>query len=328
MELILKNGLPTESLKNYSEEWDWVKRWMEGDSTFTFHSSGTTGKAKEIIFTRQQIERSTFRTADFFHWQEGMEVLHSLPMQYVAGRMNILRAVISKQTVWKMIPAVKFEAKDFRSLDKVEWWTLTPPMLGAFLSLDESILPNAKLLVGGAPVQQSLIKRAQAVKNEIWESYGAAETLTHIALRKLNGMDRTMGFKPVQGVHLELSDQGIVIDDNVLEHRVVTSDLGNWIGENEFVVEGRIDDIINSGGVKINPLEVEKIIQNYMQDSGFVKASPDEKWGQIVTWVIQKETVIPDNWQDWFASTPRLKPKLILRVDELPRNENGKWIRK
>jgi O-succinylbenzoic acid--CoA ligase len=328
MELILKNGIPTEALKNYAAESDWVKRWNSRDSNFTFLTSGTSGSAKEILFSREQIEKSAWRTAQFFKWSDGMEVLHSLPMQYVAGRMNVLRALITKQSVWKMTPKVEMTSNDFYRLENIEWWTLTPPMLSSFLSIEQPVLTKAKLLVGGAPVVQSLIDKAQGVGNEIWESYGAAETLTHIALRKLNGNDKSKGFKPLHGVSIKMTEQGMAIDDGFLGNAVVTSDLGTWINDKEFIVEGRIDDIINSGGVKINPLEVEKIIHQHMKEAGFVKGSKDDRWGQIVTWVVKYDTIIPQDWQDWFISQPLLKPKLIVRVDVLPQNENGKWIRK
>lgn len=328
MELIIKDGLPTDCINQFPEEKFWVDAWLSDQNIFEFQTSGSTGPPKTILFSREQIVKSAKRTAFIFSWFAGMNALHSLPMNYVAGRMNVLRALICKQSLWRLDPKVNFSELDFKSQVEINWWTLTPAMLDSFLKLESVDLKKAILLVGGGRMSDVLVQRAKASKVPIWESYGAAETLTHVALRKINGSNAQQGFLPIPHVTLTTNELGVFIQDDLLNQAIQSMDQITNLPSGEFLILGRTDDIINSGGVKIFPSSVEAIIEAHVSFESFVKRSMDDVWGEVVTWVIPEDAVIPENWNAWFEDFPLLKPKKIERVKELPRNKNGKWIRK
>lgn len=328
MDLIIKDGKPTELLKLYAEESYWVDLWRSEKKEFEFQTSGSSGPPKTIYFSRDQIIKSAQRTAEIFRWYPGMNALHSLPMTFVAGRMNILRALICKQSLWRIDPKVNFTLDDF-SLDvPISWWTLTPAMLDKVLIIGTLNLHNATLLVGGGRLSEKIISRAKAFDCPIWESYGAAETLTHIALRKVNGLDAQEGFLPIPSVQIELNEDGVLVTDELLNHKVQSFDHLQKLPNGQFLILGRMDDLINSGGVKIYPSQVEAIIEEHVEFDFFVKGTVDDIWGEVVTWVVQEEVNIPEDWINWFDEFPLMRPKKIERVKELPRNKNGKWIRK
>jgi O-succinylbenzoic acid--CoA ligase len=328
MDLIICDGQPTDLLKLYPEESHWVDLWLSDRSEFEFQTSGSTGPPKTILFSRSQIIKSAERTARIFDWHPGMNAIHSLPMSFVAGRMNILRALICHQSLWRIDPKINFTLEDF-SLDiKISWWTLTPAMLDKVIRMPSLNLQHATLLVGGGRLSEKIMDMAKGQKFPIWESYGAAETLTHIALRKINGEDAQEGFVPIPSVELELNEKGVLITDDLLNQKVQTFDHLQRLNNGQFLIMGRTDDLINSGGLKIYPSQVEAIIEGHVNFEFFIKGTPDDLWGEIVTWVVKDDEDIPDNWPTWFDQTPLMRPRKIERVKELPRNKNGKWIRK
>ena len=106
--------------------------------------------------------------------------------------------------------------------------------------------------------------------------------------------------------------------------------MDDWsqLDNGQWVMKGRMDDLINTGGVKVYPTQVEEIIDRFVDFESFVKASPDDTLGEVITWVVPMEAIIPENWKLWFEQYPILQPRKIERVEELPRNRNGKWKRK
>lgn len=328
MDLIIEKGYPTERIKNYPEEERWVKMWLENQQEFIFTTSGSSGPPKSIVFTREQIIASAQRTAELFHWFPDMHALHTLPMSFVAGRMNILRALIGKQSLWKVEPQLKYSAADFNAEISIDWWTLTPAMLESFIPYAARLFPQSQILVGGGRVSERLKTSVMKMGQSVWESYGAAETLTHVAVRKLNGENVMQGFEPIQQVTFKATVQGLKISDALLNQEVQTMDDWSQLDNGQWVMNGRMDDLINTGGVKVYPTQVEEIIDRFVDFESFVKASPDDTLGEVITWVVPMEAVIPENWKLWFEQYPILQPRKIERVQELPRNRNGKWKRK
>jgi O-succinylbenzoic acid--CoA ligase len=129
-------------------------------------------------------------------------------------------------------------------------------------------------------------------------------------------------------VTFKATAQGLKISDALLNQEVQTMDDWSQLDNGQWVMKGRMDDLINTGGVKVYPTQVEEIIDRFVDFESFVKASPDDTLGEVITWVVPMEAIIPENWKLWFEQYPILQPRKIERVEELPRNRNGKWKRK
>lgn len=329
MELIIKEGQIQSAIEHFPEVYFWSKQWLSDKSIFEFTTSGTTGEPKELIFSREQLMASAQRTCDFFQLSSGAKVLHRLPMSFVAGKMNIVRALIMGHSVWAEQPSMHFN--DNWNPGKIiwDWWTTTPAMFTAFL--ETGLDPNyfRKILLGGGKVQphwQALLSNYSGV---CYESYGATETLTHVAVREV--FPQSSLFKPLSGVSIVQDENGLKIADDVTHVDVSLNDVLEFKGDHGFEVLGRLDDVINSGGVKIHPLAVESILLPHTSLPFYITHSQDNKWGSVVT-IVVKDSDLPHwneiNWQAIFCDHAIWKPKKIIAVTNIDRNENGKIVRK
>lgn len=299
------------------------------DSLSTFFTSGTTGAAKEIQFSKSQIIASTFRTANFFGLKSSDHVLHTLPHTFVAGRMNILRALVLEQNIfylsnWKS----KEDWEQLRELG-MDWWPCTPMMLETVIDLGIDLSFIKKILLGGAPVSQGLLNKLQGWTTEVWEGYGMTETLTHIACRKIN-QGIPSGFTPMPKVRISfLEDQLIKVEDEELQNTVVTQDRGREGGDGTFMVLGRMDDVINSGGIKIFPEHVEAFLNNLIPGKFAVVKQQDDHLGEKVICLYEDREWNPDgvDWRLVFELHPYWRPKQFVQVNALPTQSNGKLIR-
>jgi len=312
------------------EEVAWLQSWLDGVDSFSFMTSGSTGNPKEIAFSRRQIEQSALRTARCFALESNQNVLHTLPFGFVAGKMNILRAVILGQNVFSM------DWKDAGDWDRlssisVDWWTSTPMMIQHVLSLGIDIDFIQKILLGGGAIPDQLRSSLTALKSEVYESYGMTETLTHIALRQVNSaVEGPVFFRPIQGVRCSLSkEETLVVEDDVLDVTVLTNDLVRFNGSGEFEIMGRADDVINSGGVKIFPQDVERWMSPFMKGDFAIAKTPHPSLGEqvICLYVSNEENLDQDFWRAIFMEHPFWRPKQFILVERLPYNTNGKLIR-
>ena len=329
MELIIQDGQVLDAVAHYPEIKIWVDEWLSEKSKFHFETSGTSGNRKQMIFSRQQLIASAKRTCDFFHLHKGTRVLHRLPMQFVAGKMNIIRALLSGHTVWTERPSMTFDQPWNPEGIQWDWWTTTPSMMTAFLEakLDANVFQN--ILLGGGKVLPQLINQLTGFNGHCYESYGATETLTHIAIRSITPVPTPFRFLP--GVSVTPHENGIDILDQFTKVQVTLNDAIRFVDVNEFEVLGRLDDVINSGGVKIHPLLVEEVLASWADLPFYITQSPDEKWGNAVTLVVLASDI--DFWKSLnlkliFENHPNWRPKKIIAVQKIDRNENGKVIRK
>jgi O-succinylbenzoic acid--CoA ligase len=311
-------------------DWVWLKSWLDGADIMSFMTSGTTGAPKEVVFTRRQIEQSALRTARCFSLEKNQNVLHTLPFGFVAGRMNIVRAIILKQNVfsleWK-------ELRDWQNLSvyPIHWWTTTPMMIQQVMNLGARLDFIQKILLGGGAIPEGIRSSVMELKAEVYESYGMTETLTHIAIRQLNKASRESDFfTPILGVSCSLSSQDtLVVDDAILGLKVITQDLVKFNEHGAFEIMGRADDVINSGGVKIFPKDVEDWMRPFMQGDFAIVKAPHPILGQQVICLIisSQENLNEDFWRGIFSEHPLWRPKQFIKVERLPFNTNGKMNR-
>jgi O-succinylbenzoic acid--CoA ligase len=329
MELIIQNGHVLNAIEHFPEIKLWVDDWLSDKSKFEFETSGTSGIRKQLIFSRQQLVASAKRTCEFFHLESGTKVLHRLPMQFVAGKMNIIRALVSGHSVWAERPSMHFDLPWNPENLHWDWWPTTPAMMTAFLEAKLDVNVFQRILLGGGKVLPKLLEDMTCFKGNCFESYGATETLTHIAVRSIT--PKSTHFQLLPGVRMTENHDGIVINDEVTEIQVSLNDAIHFMNEKEFEVLGRLDDVINSGGVKIHPLLVEEVLSRFTSLPFYITQSPDNLWGNAVTLVVIESDMI--HWKSLnlkmiFENHPNWKPKRMITVQKIDRNENGKIIRK
>ena len=286
---------------------DICHHWLAGQPEFVVKTSGSTGAPKPISITRQQMEASARATGEALGLQAGMRSLVCLPTSYIAGRMMLVRGFVLGMPLVVVEPSSNPFANlpDDRAFD---FTALVPLQLQTALDAGPSereILDKMQaILIGGGPVSLSLHERLQAIEAPIYHTYGMTETVTHIALRRLNGAAQSDAFFSLPGVELEVDGRGCLsIRSAVTRGEVVqTNDSVDLRADGSFVWLGRVDNVVNSGGVKVQVERVEAVLERLLHAFDepllarryFVGALPDERLGEAVTLFVEGEALAGD----------------------------------
>lgn len=300
---------------------DFLLDWFDGKSYIEMQTSGSTGTPKKIKVDKQAMVNSALATGDFFDLRPGNKALQCLPVKYVAGKMMLIRAIILGLELDYVAPT----AHPMKGLDDTHYDFIAMVPLQAQNSLEE--LKNVKkLIVGGAKINKTLEKKLMKLPTEVYETYGMTETITHIAAKRVGAN----AFTVLPHVTISYDERQCLVihaPHIIAEETVVTNDLVELINENQFRFLGRIDNIINSGGVKIMPEQVEQKLDGLLERRFYFASKEDKELGEKVVLVIEG---------DAFEVNPSIfegldkyeRPKEIIFVPKFKETENGKIIRK
>ncbi|MFM7018755.1 AMP-binding protein [Flavobacterium sp.] len=247
--------------------------WFDAKSYIEMQTSGSTGVPKIIRVDKQAMVNSALATGDFFELHAGNKALQCLPVKYVAGKMMLIRSIILGLDLDYVAPSSHpMEGMD----EKYDFVAMVP--LQAQNSLKE--LRNVKkLIVGGARINSSLEKELMKLPTQVFETYGMTETITHIAAKRVG--DKV--FTVLPGVTISYDDRNCLVihaPKIIAEETVVTNDLVELVNENQFKFLGRIDNVINSGGIKILPEQIEQKLDGKLDRRFFITAKEDSELGE------------------------------------------------
>lgn len=204
------------------------------------------------------------------------------------------------------------------------------------------------LIIGGGSIDEAMAQELKLFPNAVWSTYGMTETLSHIALRRLSGETASDSYLPFPGVRVSLdTDQCLVIDaPQVCQDQLVTHDIAlleEKDGYQQFRIIGRKDNVICSGGIKIQMEEVEQMLRPVLSMPFMITKKKDQKFGEIVVLLIEDpsvaETTILDGhspsvlfsedvFSRSFSSLPVYwHPRQVIAVPRLPMTETGKPAR-
>lgn len=298
---------------------DFILDWFDKKSYIELNTSGTTGKPKLIRIEKQAMVSSAIATGDFFDLRPGNKALHCLPTKYVAGKMMLVRSFILGLDIDLVEPSSHPKVcKDI----KYDFVAMVP--LQAQNSLSD--LKNVKkIIVGGAKINNKLKQGLSELKAEVYETYGMTETITHIAAKPI----KEEAFSLLANIKISQDDRKCLVIDapNISKNTVVTNDLVSLLGEDKFIFLGRIDNVINSGGIKLIPEKIEDKLIEKIHSRFFVTGIPDNDLGEKLVLVIEGEKQILDN--SIFDDLDKYeKPKEIFYVSKFAETDNGKIKRK
>lgn len=293
--------------------------WFDDKDYIEMRTSGTTGLPKLVRLEKQAMIQSALATGDFFELEPGNKALLCLPVKFIAGKMMLVRSLILGLELDIVAPSTQPLALNTKVYDFV---AMVP------LQVQNSIdgLKNVKkLIVGGAKMDLTLEEKLLPLKTAVYETYGMTETITHIAAKKLG---ETV-FTVLPHVKIAQDDRGclVITVPTISEEPIVTNDLVELIRENQFIFLGRIDNVVNSGGVKLIPEQIEAKLIGKLTNRFFVTGVPDTTLGEKLILVIEGEKQEFEN--DFFDVLDKYeKPKEIVFVPKFKENENGKLLRK
>ena len=294
-------AVPRSLSENERATLDFCHQWLSGEPDFVVNTSGSTGIPKPIRLTREQMTASAQRTGATLNLRAGQQALVCLPTRYIAGRMMLVRGFVLGLAMTVVEPAsdplatVAPDAHfDFTALIPLQLQTLLagPPHYHAILNRMQAIL------IGGGPVSPALMAQLQTISAPIYHTYGMTETVSHIALRQLNGPQASTAFRPLLGVQLGIDERNCLnICADVTQDQVVqTNDLVDLRADGSFIWLGRWDNVINSGGVKVQVEKVENALEQVLhaldpkglgERRFFVGPLPDARLGETVTVVLE-----------------------------------------
>ena len=298
---------------------DFLLDWFDGKSYMEMHTSGSTGIPKIIRVDKQAMVNSALATGDFFELHAGNKALHCLPVKYVAGKMMLVRAMILGLDLEFVAPS----SHPLRNVDgNFDFAAMVP--LQAQNSISD-LHRIKKLIVGGAKINSALENQLIKLPTQVYETYGMTETISHIAAKSVG----EKAFTVLPNVTISYDDQNCLvihaprISDDVIE----TNDIVELVNENQFIFLGRIDNVINSGGIKLLPEQIEEKLAGKIEPRYFISSKEDKELGEKVILVIEGDSFTVDT--SIFDELDKYeKPKEILFVPKFKETGNGKIIRK
>ncbi|HEX8562163.1 MAG TPA: AMP-binding protein [Flavobacterium sp.] len=298
---------------------DFLLDWFDGKSYIEMNTSGTTGKPKLIRVEKQAMVNSALATGDFFDLEPGDKALHCLPAKYIAGKMMFVRGFILGLDM-------DFVAPDSHPLQNnstvYDFAAMVP--LQAQHSLDA--LHNVKkLIIGGVRIDKTLEEELLKLPTKVYETYGMTETITHIAAKPVG----ESAFTVLPHVTISYDDTNCLVihAPRISEEVIVTNDMVELVNENQFVFLGRADNIVNSGGIKHLPEQIEAKLSGKIDRRYFITGMADPVLGEKLVLVVEGTPYEIDSAV--FSNLGKYeKPKDIVFVPEFTEVGNGKVMRK
>ncbi|MXV38890.1 AMP-binding protein [Flavobacteriaceae bacterium Ap0902] len=312
------------TLPKVSESWqqeiiDFIE-YYQGHNEIPVQTSGSTGEPKQYKLPKKAMQQSAQRTADFLDLKIGDTAMLCMPVSYIAGKMMIVRAMEVRMKLICVEPKSKI-----KYTGEINFCALTPMQAEASLDYLKSDFIIDKLILGGAKVSGFLEQKLSSIDTEVYETYGMTETITHIAMRKLGEQQY---FHTLKGVKISQNGDGCLqIKTSYFPDVIETNDLVEIKNDSEFKIIGRVDHIINSGGLKINPEDLEQKLKPYIQEPYIIHFKPDDLLGQRVILLIESDKEIAVEYPADLIPKNK-QPKEIHYIPSFPRTKSGKIQRK
>lgn len=302
---IKKGTLPKFKASEYAPI-HFCKEWLNAKQEFVLSTSGSTGTPKKLSVTREQLKASAQLTASYLGLKKEFTALVCLDTRYIAGIMMLVRSLEVGMNMYVVEPT----ANPFEKIPNdvpIDFVALVPYQLESILkSNQKGRLNSLKIaLIGGASLSEKIKNSLFEFNCSFYSTYGMTETLSHIALQKLNGVNAQTFFQVLPGITVSTDERGcLVIQAPYINPApIITNDLVEMIGTDKFKWVGRVDNVINSGGIKIIPEKIESVIERIMSTLSlpnrfFITGLSDSTFGELVTLIVEGETLLPNQEQD------------------------------
>ena len=310
---------------------EFLTEWNNESDMILVHTSGSTGSPKPMYVEKKRMLNSARITCDFLGLRPGDTAFLCMPLDYIAGKMLVVRSIERKLNLVSVSPS-GHPLKDISlSFDKPSLAAMVPLQFYNSLNVAaeaEKLRSFTHLIIGGGAIDDELAKALRSFPNHVWSTYGMTETLSHIALRRLNGDSASEWYTPFDSVDVSQNEDGCLVIDAPLVHdgKLVTNDIVE-LKDGKFRILGRKDNVICSGGIKIQMEEVEHALRPYMESNFMITKRSDKKFGEIVVLITEN-----DNIAEVEAICKRVLPKYwcphdYLHIESIPLTETGKPAR-
>ena len=289
---------------------DFFSEWNNDSDRVLVHTSGSTGKPKPMMVEKKRMLNSARITCDFLGLKPGDSALLCMSLDYIAGKMVVVRSIERHLHLISVSPSghplKDIDLKGVNGKDvngEITFAAMVPMQVYNTLQVPEErerLTHIRHLIIGGGAIDASLEKELQALPDNIaiWSTYGMTETLSHIALRRINGDEASEWYQPFDSVKISQTEEGCLVIDAplVCAETLVTNDIVeiesyiyNKVEKLRFRIKGRKDNVICSGGIKIQIEEVEALLKPHLEKPFMIAKKKDEKFGEIAVLLTEDE---------------------------------------
>ncbi|SHM09897.1 O-succinylbenzoic acid--CoA ligase [Xylanibacter ruminicola] len=320
-----------------------IDEWNNDSAYVEVKTSGSTGEPKRMLVEKRRMLNSARITCDFLGLKPGDTALLCMSTDYIAGKMMVVRSIERGLKLIEVEPCghpldikhltLNIKHSQFSIFNfQFDFAAMVPMQVYNSLQVPEEkerLMAIRHLIIGGGAIDEAMEAELRTFPHAVWSTYGMTETLSHIALRRISGPEASEWYMPFPTVRLSTTDEGCLVIDapEVCAQTLTTNDIVELKSDGRFRIRGRKDNVICSGGIKIQIEEVEQILKKYMRVPYIISKRKDEKFGEIVVLLTEGDTaeaqticqqVLPKYHQ----------PKVYLHVNQIPLTETGKPARK
>ena len=310
----IKNDAKEEVTSWQKSLHQFITEWINEEDFVTVQTSGSTGKPKKIKLLKKRMMNSAFMTGKYFDFKSGQKAILCLPCDYIAGKMMVVRAMMWGLDL-QLVPPKGNPMADITQ--PIDFAAMVPLQVATiFEESPEKFSLIKKLIIGGGKVDTQLSEKLETISTQCYATYGMTETITHVAIKKLNGPHQTAFFEALSNISLSTDKRGCLKIDapKLSEEAVITNDIVDLKNEQQFEWLGRFDNVINTGGIKVFPEKVEANLEKIIPHRFFITSIPDKKLENKVILIIESK-----EWMTKKINALKLDLKQVLSKFEQPK---------
>ena len=320
---------------------EFLEEWNNSSPYVHVQTSGSTGVPKPMMVEKRRMLASARITCDFLGLKLGDSALLCMSLDYIAGKMMVVRSLERGLKLITVEPSGHplrglVQTTTGPSYSEGESWeidfaAMVPMQVYNSLQVPEEkerLMAIRHLIIGGGAIDEAMEAELRSFPHAVWSTYGMTETLSHIALRRLSGPEASDWYTPFPSVNVGITDEGCLVVDapEVCAERLVTNDIAE-LSDGCFRVLGRKDNVICSGGIKIQIEQVECELKPFLRVPYLISKRPDAKFGEVAVLLTEDSTdearaLCEAHLKKYY------QPKDYIHVDKIPLTETGKPARK